>query len=44
MVEQGYGSLILFSSASGLLAHPRHAPYAASKGGMNQLVKATAVE
>lgn len=44
MVEQGHGRIVLFSSVSGLLAHPHHAPYAASKGGMNQLAKVMAVE
>lgn len=44
MVEQGYGRIVFFSSVSGLLAHPHHGPYAASKGGMNQLAKVMAVE
>lgn len=44
MVEQGFGRIVLFSSVSGLLAHPHHAAYAASKGGMNQLAKVMAVE
>jgi gluconate 5-dehydrogenase len=44
MVEQGSGRIVFFSSVSGLLAHPHHAPYAASKGGMNQLAKVMAVE
>jgi gluconate 5-dehydrogenase len=38
------GRLVYFSSVSGLLAHPDHAPYAASKGGMNQLLKVMAIE
>ncbi len=44
MVEQGSGRIVLFSSVSGLLAHPHHAPYAASKGGLNSLAKVMAVE
>ena len=43
-VEQAYGRMVLFSSVSGLLAHPNHAPYAVSKGGMNQLLKVMAIE
>jgi gluconate 5-dehydrogenase len=43
-VERGYGRVVLFSSVSGLLAHPNHAPYAVSKGGMNQLLKVMAIE
>lgn len=38
------GRLVLFSSVSGLLAHPNHGPYAASKGGMNMLVRMMAIE
>jgi gluconate 5-dehydrogenase len=38
------GRIVYFSSVSGLLAHPHHAPYAASKGGMNQLLKVMAIE
>ena len=44
MVEQGHGSLVFFSSVSGLLAHANHGPYAASKGGLNQLVRVMARE
>ena len=44
MVEQGSGRIVFFSSVSGLLAHPHHGPYAASKGGMNSLAKVMAVE
>jgi gluconate 5-dehydrogenase len=44
MCAQGSGRVVLFSSVSGLLAHPHHAPYAASKGGMNQLLKVMAIE
>ena len=38
MVEAGYGRMVFVSSVSGLLAHPDHAPYAATKGGLNQLL------
>jgi gluconate 5-dehydrogenase len=44
MVAGGYGRMVFMSSVSGLLAHPRHAPYAASKGGLNQLVRVMARE
>jgi gluconate 5-dehydrogenase len=42
--REGGGRIVYFSSVSGLLAHPHHAPYAASKGGMNQLLKVMAIE
>ncbi len=44
MVEQRYGRMVFVSSVSGLLAHPHHAPYAATKGGMNQLLRVMARE
>jgi gluconate 5-dehydrogenase len=44
MVAAGYGRMIFLSSVSGLLAHPAHAPYAASKGGINQLMRVMARE
>ena len=44
MVQAGYGRLVFVSSVSGLLAHAGHAPYAASKGGLNQLVRVMARE
>jgi gluconate 5-dehydrogenase len=44
MVEAGHGRQVYCSSVSGLLAHPDHAPYAASKGGLNQLVRVMARE
>src|SRR5579862_9623312 len=44
MVERRYGRMIFVSSVSGLLAHPHHAPYAATKGGMNQLLRVMARE
>jgi gluconate 5-dehydrogenase len=44
MVEQGYGRMVFVSSVSGLLAHPHHGPYAATKGGMNQMLRVMARE
>lgn len=44
MVEAGYGRQVYCSSVSSLLAHPDHGPYAASKGGLNQLVRVMARE
>ena len=44
MVERGYGRMVFVSSVSGLLAHADHAPYAATKGGLNQLLRVMARE
>ncbi|GAA2856155.1 gluconate 5-dehydrogenase [Actinoplanes cyaneus] len=44
MVARGYGRMVFCSSVSGLLAHPNHAPYAATKGGLNQLLRVMARE
>lgn len=44
MVDAGWGRQIYCSSVSGLLAHPDHGPYAASKGGINQLMRVMARE
>ncbi len=44
MVEQRYGRVLALSSVSGLLAHHSHGPYAASKGGINQLIRVMARE
>jgi NAD(P)-dependent dehydrogenase (short-subunit alcohol dehydrogenase family) len=44
MVQQRYGRMVFVSSVSGLLAHPHHAPYAAAKGGMNQMLRVMARE
>jgi NAD(P)-dependent dehydrogenase (short-subunit alcohol dehydrogenase family) len=44
MVEARYGRMVYVSSVSGLLAHSHHAPYAATKGGMNQLLRVMARE
>lgn len=38
------GRVVAVSSVSGLLAHPHHAAYAATKGALNQLLKVMAVE
>ena len=44
MVDAKYGRMVFVSSVSGLLAHANHAPYAATKGGMNQLLRVMARE
>ena len=44
MVEARYGRMVFISSVSGLLAHAHHAPYAATKGGINQLMRVMARE
>lgn len=44
MVAQGWGRITFISSVSGWLAHAHHAPYAASKGALNQLVRVMARE
>ncbi|MFI6028058.1 SDR family NAD(P)-dependent oxidoreductase [Amycolatopsis magusensis] len=44
MVGRGHGRIVYLSSVSGLLAHPHHAPYAASKGAVNQLCRVMARE
>jgi len=44
MVERGYGRIVSLSSQAGLVAIPRHAVYAASKGGVNMLTRVLAVE
>ena len=44
MREAGHGSMVFFSSVSSLLAHRHHGPYAASKGGLDQLLKVMARE
>ena len=36
--------MVFVSSVSGLLAHPHHAPYATTKGGMNQMLRVMARE
>jgi NAD(P)-dependent dehydrogenase (short-subunit alcohol dehydrogenase family) len=44
MIAQRYGRQVYFSSVSGVLGHKYHAPYAASKGGINQMVRVMAHE
>jgi gluconate 5-dehydrogenase len=44
MVAEGSGHIVVLSSVSGLLAHKNHAPYAASKGGLNQMMRVMAHE
>jgi len=44
MTELGSGRIVMVSSVSGWLAHANHAPYAASKGGMNQMMRVMARE
>jgi gluconate 5-dehydrogenase len=44
MRPAGSGRLVFVSSVSGLLAHAKHGPYAASKAGMNQLIRVMAHE
>lgn len=44
MVAQKSGRIVMLSSVSGLLAHKLHAPYAASKGGLNQMGRVMAAE
>lgn len=44
MVPRGYGRIVYLSSVSGLLAHKDHAPYASTKGGVNQLMRVMARE
>jgi gluconate 5-dehydrogenase len=44
MLEAGGGRMVFFSSVSSQLAHLHHGPYAASKGGLDQLVKVMARE
>jgi NAD(P)-dependent dehydrogenase (short-subunit alcohol dehydrogenase family) len=44
MVAQKSGRIVMLSSVSGSLAHKLHAPYAASKGGLNQMGRVMAAE
>lgn len=44
MVAAGSGRIVFLSSVSGLLAHTKHGPYAASKGGLNQMMRVMAAE
>lgn len=44
MVAAGSGRMVFVSSVSALLAHAKHAPYAATKGGVNQMMRVMARE
>jgi gluconate 5-dehydrogenase len=44
MCDRGGGRIVFLSSVSGLLAHADHAPYAATKGGLNQMMRVMARE
>jgi NAD(P)-dependent dehydrogenase (short-subunit alcohol dehydrogenase family) len=44
MMKQGGGSIVCVSSAAGLVGQPENSPYAASKHGVNGLVKSAAIE
>ncbi len=44
MRTQRSGRILFFSSVSSVLAHQHHGPYAASKGGLNQLARVLAHE
>ncbi|WP_460062460.1 SDR family NAD(P)-dependent oxidoreductase [Streptomyces sp. YKOK-I1] len=44
LMRESGGSMVFFSSVSSRLAHLHHAPYAASKGGLDQLMKVMARE
>jgi gluconate 5-dehydrogenase len=44
MREQGDGRIVFFSSVAGRMGHKHHGPYAATKGGINQLTRVMAHE
>jgi NAD(P)-dependent dehydrogenase (short-subunit alcohol dehydrogenase family) len=44
MMKQGAGNIVCVSSAAGLVGQPENSPYAASKHGVNGLVKSAAIE
>lgn len=44
LVRQQSGRIVFLSSVAGLMAHRNHAPYAVSKGGLNQLMRSMAAE
>jgi gluconate 5-dehydrogenase len=44
MVAAGSGRMVFVSSVSALLAHAQHGPYAATKGGVNQMMRVMARE
>jgi NAD(P)-dependent dehydrogenase (short-subunit alcohol dehydrogenase family) len=44
MADEGRGSIVLVSSQVGLVGHPKAAAYAASKAGVNGVMRAMAIE
>jgi gluconate 5-dehydrogenase len=44
MVAAGTGRIVFVSSVSAVLAHAKHGPYAATKGGINQMMRVMARE
>jgi gluconate 5-dehydrogenase len=44
MRAQGHGRVVFFSSVAGRSGHKHHGPYAATKGGLNQLTRVMAHE
>jgi gluconate 5-dehydrogenase len=44
MRAQGHGRIVFFSSVAGRSGHKQHGPYAATKGGINQLMRVMAHE
>jgi NAD(P)-dependent dehydrogenase (short-subunit alcohol dehydrogenase family) len=44
MTGRGYGRLVFLSSVAGRMAHRNHGPYAATKGGLDQLLRVMAHE
>jgi gluconate 5-dehydrogenase len=44
MRDQGHGRIVFFSSVAGRSGHKLHAPYAATKGAINQLMRVLAHE
>ena len=44
MTERRGGRIVFLSSVAGLMAHREHGPYAATKGGLNQLMRVMANE
>jgi gluconate 5-dehydrogenase len=44
MLANGYGRIVFVSSVSATLAHAHHAPYAATKGAINQMMRVMARE
>ncbi len=44
MRAQGHGRIVFFSSVAGRSGHKNHGPYAATKGGINQMMRVMAHE